>query len=170
MAQKTSISQLDNAEFIEAWNSKITNKQLAEKLNASWTLIITKATRVKEVRSQLTVSRPGGIAGTFQEKDAAAESAAATTTTTSTVVRSTAAASNGLHIHVQIMSSASTLQAEADINAANTEDAVAEMHRLMSSNRITKADLYRNGQSIAATEIQDGDTLVIRPAIFNAAV
>lgn len=169
MAQKTSISQLDNAEFIEAWNSKITNKQLAEKLNASWTLIITKATRVKEVRSQLTVSRPGGIAGTYQEKDAAAESAA-TTTTTSTVVRSTAAASNGLHIHVQIMSSASTLQAEADINAANTEDAVAEMHRLMSSNRITKADLYRNGQSIAATEIQDGDTLVIRPAIFNAMV
>lgn len=168
MAQKTSIAQIDNEEFIRVWNSEITNKQVSEQLNASWTLIITKATRVKDVRDALTVSRPGGINGTYQKKDAAAEATSATTTT-STVVRSSAtAASQGLHIHVQIMSSASTLQAEADINAANTEDAVAEMHRLMSNNRITKADLYRNGQSIAATEIQDGDTLVIRPAIFNA--
>jgi hypothetical protein len=166
MAQKTSLAQLDNDEFIETWNSHLTNKQVAEKLNASWTLIVTKATRVKAVRDALTVSRPGGISGTYQEKDTAAEAVAATT---STVVRSSAvAASQGLHVHVQIMSSGATLQTEADITGANTEDVVAEMHRLMSSNRINKADLYRNGQSIAPSEIQDGDTLVIRPAIFNA--
>lgn len=165
MAQKTSLAQLDNDEFVEVWNSHITNKQVADKLNASWTLIITKATRVKAVRDALTVSRPGGINGTFQEKDNEAVAPAAT----STVVRSSAATATGLHIHVQIMSSSSAVQAEADINAASTEDAVAEMHRLMSANRITKADLYRNGQSISAAEIQDGDSLVIRPAIFNAA-
>lgn len=168
MAQKTSLAQLDNDEFIEVWNSPISNKEVAEKLNASWTLIVTKATRVKAVRDALTVVRNGGIAGTYQAKDEAAEAAPAATTT---IARTSAvSASNGLHIKVQIMSSAATLQTEADINAANVEDAVAEMHRLMNQNRITKADLYRNGQSISATEIQDGDTLVIRPAIFNAAV
>lgn len=166
MAQKTSLAQLDNDEFVEVWNSPITNKQVAEKLNASWTLIVTKATRVKAVRDALTVVRNGGIAGTYQAKDEAAAEAAPTT---QTIARTSAvSSSSGLHIKVQIMSSASTLQTEADINAATTEDAVAEMHRLMNANRITKADLYRNGQSISASEIQDGDTLVIRPAIFNA--
>jgi hypothetical protein len=166
MAQKTALTQLDNEEFIQVWNSPITNKEVAEKLNASWTLIVTKATRVKAVRDALTVTRNGGIGGTYTLKDDSVPEA----TSTQTIVRTAAvtAPSNGLHIKVQIMSTASTLQTEADINAANVEDAVAEMHRLMNQNRITKADLYRNGESISATQIQDGDTLVIRPAIFNA--
>lgn len=170
MAQKTTLTELDNAQFIQAWNDKsLTNKDLAAKLEANWVLIYTKATRVKQVASELTVKRTGGINGTWEDLDTVAPTAAAAT---ATVARESvpAAGSGTLHVHVKLMSSSSTVAAEAHISAASTEDCAAQMQRLMSENRITKADLYRGGASISPAEICDGDELVIRPAIFNAKV
>lgn len=156
MAQKTTLTELDNAQFIAAWNDKsLTNKDLAAKLEANWVLIYTKATRVKQVASELTVKRTGGINGTWEDLDTVAPAAAAATTT---VARESvpAAGSGTLHVHVKLMSSSSTVAAEAHISAASTEDCAAQMQRLMSENRITKADLYRGGASISPAEICDG--------------
>lgn len=168
MAQKTTLTELDNASFIEAWNDKsLTNKDLAAKLEANWVLIYTKATRVKQVASELKVKRTGGINGTWEDLDTVAPAATAATATVSREAVP-ASASGTLHVHVKLMSSSSTMVAEAHISAANTEDCAAQMQRLMSENRVTKADLYRGGASISPAEIVDGDELVIRPAIFNA--
>jgi hypothetical protein len=162
---KSKISELDNAKVIKYWNdTNLTNAQVAKKLDAPWGLVATKAKRVNSVKDQLTVERTGGASGTVE--------AVAPAPKTKRVVATSAAVSadssgGRISVKVVIKSSDNTDIASEDLSG-NLETVVTAMRQMMSDNRITKADLYRNGSMISIPEICDGDVLVVRPAIFGA--
>jgi hypothetical protein len=162
---KSKISELDNAKVIKYWNdTNLTNAQVAKKLDAPWGLVATKAKRVNSVKDQLTVERTGGASGTV-EAVAPAPKTKRVVATSSAV---SADSSGGrISVKVVIKSSDNTDIASDDLSG-NLETVVTAMRQMMSDNRITKADLYRNGSMISIPEICDGDVLVVRPAIFGA--
>lgn len=163
---KSKISELENAKVIKYWNdTNLTNAQVAKKLDAPWGLVATKAKRVNAVKDQLTVERTGGASGTVEAVSPAPKA-----------VRVVAASSAGtsidrsggrISVKVVIKSSDNTDIANDDLSG-DLETVVTAMRQMMSDNRITKADLYRNGSMISIPEICDGDVLVVRPAIFGA--
>jgi hypothetical protein len=162
---KSKISELDNAKVIKYWNdTNLTNAQVAKKLDAPWGLVATKAKRVNSVKDQLTVERTGGASGTVE----AAAPAPKTKRVVATSSAVNADSSGGrISVKVVIKSSDNTDIASDDLSG-NLETVVTAMRQMMSDNRITKADLYRNGSMISIPEICDGDVLVVRPAIFGA--
>lgn len=162
---KSKISELDNAKVIKYWNdTNLTNAQVAKKLDAPWGLVATKAKRVNSVKDQLTVERTGGASGTV-EAVAPAPKTKRVVATSSAV--STDSSGGRISVKVVIKSSDNTDIASNDLSG-DLETVVTAMRQMMSDNRITKADLYRNGSMISIPEICDGDVLVVRPAIFGA--
>jgi DNA polymerase II large subunit len=162
---KSKISELDNAKVIKYWNdTNLTNAQVAKKLDAPWGLVATKAKRVNSVKDQLTVERTGGASGTVE--------AVAPAPKTKRVVAASSAVntdSSGGRISVKVViKSSDNTDIASDDLSGNLETVVTAMKQMMSDNRITKADLYRNGSMISIPEICDGDVLVVRPAIFGA--
>jgi len=162
---KSKISELDNAKVIKYWNdTNLTNAQVAKKLDAPWGLVATKAKRVNSVKDQLTVERTGGASGTVE--------AVAPAPKTKRVVAASSAVntdSSGGRISVKVViKSSDNTDIASDDLSGNLETVVTAMRQMMSDNRITKADLYRNGSMISIPEICDGDVLVVRPAIFGA--
>lgn len=163
---KSKISELENAKVIKYWNdTNLTNAQVAKKLDAPWGLVATKAKRVNAVKDQLTVERTGGASGTVEAVVAAPK--------TARIVAASSAATSAdrsggrISVKVVIKSSDNTDIANDDLSG-DLETVVTAMRQMMSDNRITKADLYRNGSMISIPEICDGDVLVVRPAIFGA--
>jgi hypothetical protein len=142
----------------------LTNAQVAKKLDAPWGLVATKAKRVNSVKDQLTVERTGGASGTVE--------AVAPAPKTKRVVAASSAVntdSSGGRISVKVViKSSDNTDIASDDLSGNLETVVTAMRQMMSDNRITKADLYRNGSMISIPEICDGDVLVVRPAIFGA--
>lgn len=163
---KSKISELDNAKVIKYWNdTNLTNAQVAKKLDAPWGLVATKAKRVNSVKDQLTVERTGGASGTVEAVAPAPKTKRVVATSSANT--NTDLGSGRLSVKVVIKSSDNTDIASDDLSG-NLETVVTAMRQMMSDNRITKADLYRNGSMISIPEICDGDVLVVRPAIFGA--
>jgi len=171
---KSSISELDNATVIKHWNNqKLTNAQVAAKLDAPWGLVRTKARAVKSVAEYLTVAREGGKEGTWSELDSevkpetVAKKAAATSRKVSGTARTTRASTSGrFKLHVKLLSSSSSVVAERDFDTANAEEAVQSMQNLMTENRVTKTDMFRDGVAINATDLASGDSITLRPTIY----
>lgn len=178
----TKISEIDNDKLVKLWNNpKKSNKALMKEFDCNWSLINTKAKRVKAVADKLTVERSSGAEGGVvgNEAPAKAQTEEKKVTTKSTDTAAVAAVKKTV---AKNSDAAKDLVRDFDNNFAVyvgdndviswSEDPTAmrkQIEDVMRRLGKKKVEVIRDGGRINIQDIRPGDKIVLQTMAGGAA-